>query len=170
MTFSADLITPAMEIHKHGCADVARTMRTHRTKSNEQAEHVETYSADTLIDLIRELDTEMAGYFGQEPYTEDAATEGCWTVATSHVAPCFPSMKGLVYDGSAAPVERSYLTSRGNDPRPRSLQVAAVEVTAYPCKGKWSVCGGKNEKSSKIGWNLCPDCTDKRAAAMAAQR
>ena len=153
MTFSADLITPAMEIHKHGCADVARTMRTHRTKSNEQAEHVETFSADTLIGLIRELDTEMAGYFGQEPYTEDAATEGCWTVATSHVAPCFPSMKGLVYDGSAAPVA-----------------AATAAVTAYPCKGKWSVCGGKNEKSSKVGWNLCPDCTDKRAAAMAAQR
>ena len=37
------------------------------------------------------------------------------------------------------------------------------------CRGKWSVCKGKNPSRSE-DWHLCQDCTDKRAKAMKAAK
>ena len=144
-----------MELHRAGCADVARTLKTHRTKSNEQADASEDFSAATAAELVVAIDTEWAGMFGEKPYTQSARDNGCWTVATGKQAPCFAAMlKGLVYDGSSAP----------------TLAAAPAVAAAYPCKGKWSRCGGQNERSARANWNLCPDCTANRAAEMAAAR
>jgi hypothetical protein len=37
------------------------------------------------------------------------------------------------------------------------------------CRGKWSVCKGKNPARSE-DWHLCVDCTAKRAATLKAAR
>lgn len=37
------------------------------------------------------------------------------------------------------------------------------------CRGKWSVCGGKNPARS-ADWHICVECTKKRAAAMRAEK
>jgi hypothetical protein len=52
--------------------------------------------------------------------------------------------------------------------------MAARTPTAKPksetqCRGKWSVCKGKNPSRSE-DWHLCEDCTDKRAKAMKAAK
>ena len=35
------------------------------------------------------------------------------------------------------------------------------------CRGRWSVCGGKNPSRS-AAWHICQECTDKRIVAMKA--
>ena len=171
-TFAATAIYPAMELHKAGCADIARTMKQGWTNSKAQAESRETFRASSIVKLIVAIDKEFAAMFGEAPYTESALDNGCWTAATAHQAPCFKEMlKGIEYNGTAAPVAKSDGSHAVKHPAPpaRPRVQRASEAVAYSCKGKWSQCGGANERSMKANWNLCPDCTDKRAAAMAAR-
>ena len=35
------------------------------------------------------------------------------------------------------------------------------------CRGRWSVCDGKNPSRS-AAWHICQECTDKRTGAMRA--
>lgn len=92
-----DLITPAMELHRSGCADVKRSLRRGRTSQNEEAARVATFAGHTLVDAIIAADTEMAGYFCEEPYTQDSRNNGCWTVLKCHRAPCL-SFAGVTFD------------------------------------------------------------------------
>lgn len=152
MTVKLDLITPAMDIHAHGCADVARTLKRGRSRTaHTDVDGVQTFEGETIIEAIVAADTDMAALFGQDVYEADPA-ETPWTVANCQVLPCAAKlMKGLIYDGKSAP----RLT--GEAPK--------AEAVAHPCKGKWSTCRGRNAALPRKGWNLCQSCTDARAAS-----
>lgn len=71
-----------MQMHVAGCSDIKRS---HRGYSDEKPA---TYSGDDLLSAIVTADTDMADWFGQQPYVPNPDDQP-WT--TSHVewAPCF---------------------------------------------------------------------------------
>jgi len=93
MKTSITIISPAMEVHKAGCADIARTLRNGYTKTFGQAEDSTTYSGETLDEAILAANKDLAAWFGEEYGTPEAEAAGCWTVAACHQAPCFRSLR-----------------------------------------------------------------------------
>ena len=93
-----------MEAHVTGCAHSAKVQR-----STWGSERLDTYTGETIADAIVAADTAMGGWFGhrEDPYSAAAGFDGCWKVATCKIAPCLKrAMRGLVYDGTAAPSVR----------------------------------------------------------------
>jgi len=92
------LLSPAMEVHATGCGDIARSLRNRYTKSKEQVEGSHTYEGDGWDEVIRELDTDLADWFGEKLYQENMTA---WTYVTCHIAPC---VKKLVPAGWKHPL------------------------------------------------------------------
>lgn len=68
------------ETHVAGCSEIKRNA--------DNDFHSPTYSGEDLAGAIRSADADMAAWFCEEPYTESAAENGCWTVSQTKIAPC----------------------------------------------------------------------------------
>ena len=93
------LLWPAMELHVAGCADIERSVRRHRTTRGENVESRTTYRGSDIVRTIVKADTDMAGAFCEDPYTESSRENGCWSFETCHIAPCVkPLLRGVTFD------------------------------------------------------------------------
>lgn len=168
-----DVISPKMEAHIHGCADVARKLQRHRASD----ENVQTYSGADLVAVVIDIDTDWADAFGEEPYTQSARDNGCWTMANMKLAPCItnlPEWKRLDYDGTSAP------TARKETPVP-SKKAAKVATTPAPTTRRVFAEGqchhrdgdGRpdcDEQRGNKSQNLCPGHEAEWQAAAKARR
>lgn len=88
-----------------------------------------------------------------------------WTWISDRIADTKFKTKRDAYaaeaDLDAAPPEAPALTSSKT-----AAATAARRLDTVKCSGKWSVCGGANERKSST-WGLCQSCTDARKAAKA---
>jgi hypothetical protein len=92
------LMCGAMEVHRTGCADIARSLRSHRTASGSSTHNVINYAGATLAEAVLAADTDMADWFGQDVY-EDAPAENAWTISTCRFAPCVAHLfRGCRFD------------------------------------------------------------------------
>jgi hypothetical protein len=99
---SISLITPAMEVHMTGCADIARSIKQGRTKHNDQAELENKFTGETMVEAIIAADEDMAEMFGEEAYTQSSRDNGCWQFVTCQVAPCV-KITGIAFDQDGRP-------------------------------------------------------------------
>lgn len=90
---SITILNPSMEAHLTGCADIEKALRRH------EFDQATIYAGDEVIAVTLAADTTLAGYFGQQPYTDEAVEQGCWTLATCKRFPCLRRMlAGYQYD------------------------------------------------------------------------
>lgn len=139
-------------MHVAGCGDIKRA---HRSSHPDEAPVV--YLEDSLIAAIRAADADMAGWFGEEPYTQKSRDAGCWTTLASEHAPCF--VKALKADGISF-----------DEVIGEPLKVVATRQYQAPsgqCRGRWSRCSGANPSKSAT-WHLCDSCSQARTVAMMA--
>lgn len=133
MTVSISILSPEMEAHKTGCADIAKIIkRGGKHTSNSQSEQV--YTGETALEAILAVDTDLADAFGETPY-QDGMTH--WTLATSAIKPCLNAvLKGLVQTGdrgqwsvAMAPIpgEKGY--------NPQSVTINAAHTCRCGCGG-----------------------------------
>ncbi len=128
---SLTILTPAMEIHRTGCADVARSLRQRRTMRGDTAEGKQTFEGETVLEAVLALDVDLADMFCEEPYTPSADENGCWTTPACSWAPCIKAELGtLVFDPET------------NRPRVRAAKPAAPVAQKPPRKApKACKCG-----------------------------
>jgi hypothetical protein len=83
---SLTVISPAMDVHQTGCADIAKVMKQGWTKASRgQAESTDVYEGRTFEEAVLAMDTDLAGWFGEKPYQTDATA---WSWANCQVMPC----------------------------------------------------------------------------------
>lgn len=81
---SVTLLSPAMEIHKTGCGDIARSLARHQTKSREQVESSDVYEGETFKELLFNVDSDLADWFGETLDNRPSA----WRWDNCTLAPC----------------------------------------------------------------------------------
>jgi hypothetical protein len=104
MTTSITIISPAMEVHVTGCADIAKTVAKRYSKATKTVGEMTAneYEGDTIVQAILAADEDLADWFCEEPYQANATA---WTVRTSHPAPCFlKTLKGVSFGDDGRPV------------------------------------------------------------------
>jgi len=77
------------EMHVTGCQDIARKTHGYGYRKTSEFTGTGETAHDALVAAIVAADTEMAGWFCEEPYTQSAAENGCWTTTAQKWAPCF---------------------------------------------------------------------------------
>lgn len=82
--FSIVVLSPDMEAHVGGCADLKR--RNSRWFVNERNPH--EYSGDDIVAAIRAADVALAGWFGEKPYIPRDEGGTAWAIASCEKAPC----------------------------------------------------------------------------------
>jgi len=81
-------------IHLTGCSDIAKALRVVGSSKHEA-------TGANVAEALRSLDTYMAGWFGEQPYTQSSRDNGCWTVETVEIKPCAAKMikaAGVTFD------------------------------------------------------------------------
>jgi hypothetical protein len=85
---SVTLLSPAMEIHKTGCGDIARSIARRQTTKREQVEGSQVYEGETFKDLLFEVDSDLASWFGETIEHRPSA----WRWDNCSLAPCTKGM------------------------------------------------------------------------------
>lgn len=115
-------------IHTAGCSDINR-------KDNREPV---VYTGADLQDAITTADTDMASWFCEEPYTEDAVENGCWTVSGCSHAPCFQTAvksAGITFDAHSSKPSATAAFNMGTPPPTDKEAVALLfgpTVTPQP--------------------------------------
>lgn len=92
------------QVHVAGCADVAKQVKANPDNDG-KPDH---YEGETIVEALVALDTESASWFGvDDPYSEQAYEQGCWSHQNMNIAPCLRSQMRHV----------TYETTDENDPR-----------------------------------------------------
>lgn len=81
MAIKITVISPAMEAHMTGCADIAKVLRR-RGFNDETANE---YEGETLLDAILDADQDLADWFCETPYQAGATH---WAIASCDIKPC----------------------------------------------------------------------------------
>lgn len=75
------------EVHLSSCRDVPRAARFHPDRTTR-------HRGGDLVAAMVALDTDAAGWFNQEPYTEASRAAGCWAIRNGlDLAPCVESAR-----------------------------------------------------------------------------
>lgn len=85
---SVTLLSPAMEIHKTGCGDIARSIARRQTTKRGQVESSQEYEGVTFKDLLFVVDSDLASWFGET--IDDRPT--AWRWDNCSLAPCTKGM------------------------------------------------------------------------------
>lgn len=140
---SLTVISPGMEIHKTGCSDIQKSLRRRRTSHGEQADNATDYEGTDFAAAVLEMDTDLASWFGEEPYQEDSTS---WSWANCHIAPC---AKAMVPKGWKHHYELLGSDSTVDDWMATPEQLAEAQVERAQTNGCQCGCGGqpKGKKS-----------------------
>lgn len=99
------------EVHVAGCRDLKNVRDPHRPGHYRNVNATLNAKGETLADAIIAADTEMAEWFGEEPYTEKSRAAGCWSVTNGYTwAPCFTKAvkaEGIIFDEDGRPSKGS---------------------------------------------------------------
>lgn len=149
------------EFHLAGCADVQKQAKRIGDV------HVDRYEGETIIDALVALDTDWASNFGvDDPYSEDAYQNGCWTWGNMKQAPCLNALMKAVqvnmdeFGGHSRPFIAEALVGQ-------AIAIALNEA-GYPTCG--CGCGGapKGKKSRFLPGHDAKAASAANAPARAA--
>ena len=99
------------ELHLGGCGDIAKSSRRY-------PDRVETFEGADLVAALVAVDTDAASWFGEEPYTQSARDNGCWSV-TNGIDPSPLDRQGGQDRGQHVRRGRTAVRRRGDRRRPR---------------------------------------------------
>ena len=101
---SVTLLSPAMEIHKTGCGDIARSLARHQTKSRETVESFDVYEGKDFKALLFTLDSDLAAWFGETIDNRPTA----WRWDNCNLAPCLKGIDDRTPFARKAYIDASY--------------------------------------------------------------
>jgi hypothetical protein len=103
---SVTLLSPAMHMHKTGCADIARSLArgTTQGKYRETVEGTTVYEGANFTELLFEVDSDLASWFGETIEHRPSA----WRWDNCTLAPCVAGMDTRTKAEREAYVEASY--------------------------------------------------------------
>lgn len=160
------IISPAMDVHLDGCADIARSLKSGRS-GHQDAEHAETFSGETLLEAVLAADADWADAFGEDdPYAEHSTS---WAVLKNmHVEPCLGKAlraEGIESDEAGRPVRKEPVVATTAAPRKRTPKAApapepeAAPVAAPEPKTRRVFADGQCHHRGEDGR---PDCDEQR--------